>query len=36
MKIKGIKFGEQNTLMLESDEESVYLCHENSLIIDKY
>ena len=29
-------FGPQNTIMLESDEASVYNYHENSLIVDRY
>lgn len=29
-------FGPENTIMLESDEVSVYNFHENSLIVDRY
>lgn len=29
-------FGPENTIMLESDEISVYNFHENSLIVDRY
>ena len=32
----GFKFGKENTLLLESEEISVWKCHENSLIVDKF
>ena len=35
-KTKGIQFGPENTLMLESDEMEVYDCWKNALIIDRY
>lgn len=31
-----VPFGPKNTLVLETDEEHVYECHENSLIFDKF
>jgi hypothetical protein len=31
-----IKFGPENTLMLDSDEVSVYNWHKNSLITDRF
>jgi hypothetical protein len=31
-----ISFGKHNTLMLESDEITVFNCHENSLIVEPF
>lgn len=32
----GFRFGKENTLLLESEEISVWKCHMNSLIVDKF